>query len=122
MKNSNLFGKIGLLTILFFGWAEKIFSWEGVPEGMALTVKNNLLTAWMAEIHPLFPNYFIGIFELITFLLLIIKEKYGAILSCITFLITLSFLFNGFSFFFVKDIVMLGISIDLLLKNIQHNK
>jgi hypothetical protein len=33
------------------------------------------------------------------------------------FLTTLSFLVNGFSFSIVKDVTMLGISIDLALKN-----
>ena len=65
------------------------------------------------------PNYFLGYFELIVFILLIVEEKYGAILSCGIFLTTLSFLMNGFSFSIIKDITMLGISMDLTLKHFK---
>jgi hypothetical protein len=95
------YSKIGLLIILGFGWMEKIFVWEGVPEGIYKMVETNIL----------------GYFELIVFILLIVKEKYGAILSFLIFLTTLSFLINGFSFSIAKDFAMLGISIDLTLKH-----
>jgi uncharacterized membrane protein YkgB len=111
------YSKLSLLIILGFGWAEKIFVWEGVPESIYKMVGNNPLTSWLTMLGPMGPNYFLGYFELLVFLLLIFKEKYGSILSCITFLVTLSFLMNGFSFSLVKDVTMLGISIDLALKH-----
>jgi len=110
------YSKIGLLIILGFGWMEKIFTWEGVPESIYKMVGTNPLTSWLTILGPMGPNYFLGYFELIVFILLIVKEKYGAILSCLIFLTTLSFLINGFSFSIIKDITMLGISIDLTLK------
>ncbi len=116
LKSFN-FSKIGLLLILGFGWMEKVFAWDGVPEGIFKMVSTNVLTSWMTTLGPMGPNYFLGYFELIVFLLLMFKEKYGSILSCVIFTVTLSFLFNGFSFLLVKDITMLGISIDLTLKH-----
>lgn len=115
------FSKIGLLVILGFGWMEKIFVWDGVPEGIFKMVGANPITSWMTILGPMGPNYFLGYFELLVFLLLIFKEKYGALLSCIIFIVTLSFLFNGFSFSLVKDITMLGVSIDLTLKHWGKN-
>lgn len=115
------FSKIGLLVILGFGWMEKIFAWEGVPEGIFKMVGTNPLTSWMTKFGPMGPNYFLGYFELIVFTLLIFKEKYGAILSCFIFAVTLSFLINGFSFSLVKDITMLGVSLDLTLKHWRNN-
>jgi uncharacterized membrane protein YkgB len=96
---------------------EKVFAWDGVPEGIFKMVGSNVLTSWMTTLGPMGPNYFLGYFELLVFLLLIFKEKYGSILSCVIFIVTLSFLFNGFSFSLVKDITMLGISIDLTIKH-----
>ena len=124
--NSQLFksfnySKIGLLIILGFGWIEKVFSWQGVPEGIFQMVSKNPLTSWLTILGPMGPNYFLGYFELIVFILLIVKEKYGAILSCLIFFTTLSFLMNGFSFSIVKDITMLGISIDLTLKHFKKS-
>lgn len=115
------FSKIGLLVILGFGWMEKVFEWDGVPEGIFKMVSTNPITSWLTMLGPMGPNYFLGYFELAVFLLLIFKEKYGALLSCIIFIVTLSFLFNGFSFSLVKDITMLGISIDLTLKHWGKN-
>ena len=115
------FSKIGLLVILGFGWMEKVFVWDGVPEGIFKMVSTNPITSWLTMLGPMGPNYFLGYFELAVFLLLIFKEKYGALLSCIIFIVTLSFLFNGFSFSLVKDITMLGISIDLTLKHWGKN-
>lgn len=115
------FSKIGLLVILGFGWMEKVFVWDGVPEGIFRMVSTNPITSWLTILGPMGPNYFLGYFELAVFLLLIFKEKYGALLSCIIFIVTLSFLFNGFSFSLVKDITMLGISIDLTLKHWGKN-
>lgn len=115
------FSKIGLLVILGFGWMEKIFAWDGVPEGIYKMVGTNPITSWMTKLGPMGPNYFLGYFELVVFLLLLLKEKYGALLSCITFIVTLSFLVNGFSFSLVKDITMLGVSIDLTLKHWGKN-
>lgn len=115
------FSKIGLLVILGFGWMEKVFVWDGVPEGIFKMVSTNPITCWLTMLGPMGPNYFLGYFELAVFLLLIFKEKYGALLSCIIFIVTLSFLFNGFSFSLVKDITMLGISIDLTLKHWGKN-
>jgi hypothetical protein len=111
------YSKVGLLIILGLGWMEKIFAWEGVPEGIYKMVETNLLTSWLTKLGPMGPNYFLGYFELIVFILLIVKEKYGAILSCLIFLITLSFLTTGFSFSIAKDFALLGISLDLTLKN-----
>ncbi len=111
------YGKIGLLIILGFGWMEKVFFWEGVPEGIYKMVETNILTSWLTKLGPMGPNYFLGYFELIVFILLIVKEKYGAILSCLIFLTTISFLINGFSFSIAKDFAMLGISIDLTLRH-----
>jgi hypothetical protein len=111
------YSKLGLLIILGFGWMEKIFVWEGVPEGIFKMVETNILTSWLTKLGPMGPNYFLGYFELIVFILLIVKEKYGAILSCLIFLTTISFLINGFSFSIAKDFAMLGISIDLTLKH-----
>lgn len=111
------YSKVGLLIILGLGWMEKIFAWEGVPEGIYKMVETNLLTSWLTKLGPMGPNYFLGYFELIVFILLIVKEKYGAILSCLIFLITLSFLTNEFSFSIAKDFALLGISLDLTLKN-----
>lgn len=85
------FSKIGLLIILSFGWMEKVFAWKGVPEGIYKMVETNPLTSWLTILGPMGPNYFLGYFELIVFILLIFKEKYGAILSCI--------IFNHFVFF-----------------------
>jgi len=116
LKSLN-FSKLGLLVILGFGWVEKVFAWSGVPESIYEMVGTNPLTAWLTRLGPMGPNYFLGYFELVVFVLLIFKEKYGAILSCLTFLVTLSFLMNGFSFSLVKDITMLGISLDLALKH-----
>lgn len=116
------FSKIGLLVILGFGWMEKVFAWKGVPEGIYKMVETNPLTSWLSILGPMGPNYFLGYFELIVFILLIFKEKYGAILSCIVFLTTLTFLKNGFSFSIVKDVTMLGISIDLTLKHFNKSK
>ena len=121
LKTAN-FSKLGLLIILGFGWMEKVFAWKGVPEGIYKMVETNPLTSWLTILGSMGPNYFLGYFELIVFILLIIKEKYGAILSCIIFLTTLSFLMNGFSFSIVKDITMLGISIDLTLKHFTRTK
>ena len=121
LKKAN-FSKLGLLNILGFGWMEKVFAWKGVPEGIYKMVETNPLTSWLTILGPMGPNYFLGYFELFVFILLIIKEKYGAILSCIIFLTTLSFLINGFSFSIVKDITMLGISIDLTLKHFTRSK
>lgn len=115
------FSKIGLLVILGFGWMEKVFVWDGVPEGIFKMVSTNPITSWLTMLGPMGPNYFLGYFELAVFLLLIFKEKYGALLSCIIFIVTLSFLFNGFSFSLIKDITMLGISIDLTLKHWGKN-
>ncbi|MHA8107011.1 hypothetical protein [Aquirufa sp. 5-AUSEE-100C1] len=115
--NANSFSKVSLLVILGFGWMEKVFAWDGVPEGIFKMVGSNVLTSWMTTLGPMGPNYFLGYFELLVFLLLIFKEKYGSILSCVIFIVTLSFLFNGFSFSLVKDITMLGISIDLTIKH-----
>lgn len=115
------FSKIGLLVILGFGWMEKVFVWDGVPEGIFKMVSTNPITSWLTMLGPMGPNYLLGYFELAVFLLLIFKEKYGALLSCIIFIVTLSFLFNGFSFSLVKDITMLGISIDLTLKHWGKN-
>jgi len=115
------FSKIGLLVILGFGWMEKVFVWDGVPEGIFKMVSTNPITSCLTMLGPMGPNYFLGYFELAVFLLLIFKEKYGALLSCIIFIVTLSFLFNGFSFSLVKDITMLGISIDLTLKHWGKN-
>ena len=120
-KTAN-FSKLSLLIILGFGWMEKVFAWKGVPEGIYKMVETNPLTSWLTILGPMGPNYFLGYFELFVFILLIIKEKYGAILSCIIFLTTLSFLMNGFSFSIVKDITMLGISIDLTLKHFTKSK
>jgi hypothetical protein len=111
------YSKIGLLIILGLGWMEKIFAWDGVPEGIYKMVETNLLTSWLTKLGPMGPNYFLGYFELIVFILLIVKEKYGAILSCLIFLVTLSFLTNGFSFSIAKDFALLGISLDLTMKN-----
>lgn len=111
------YSKIGLLIILGFGWMEKVFFWEGVPEGIYKMVETNILTSWLTKLGPMGPNYFLGYFELIVFILLIVKEKYGAILSCLIFLTTISFLINGFSFSIAKDFAMLGISIDLTLRH-----
>jgi len=111
------YSKIGLLIILGFGWMEKIFVWEGVPEGIYKMVETNILTSWLTKLGPMGPNYFLGYFELIVFILLIVKEKYGAILSCLIFLTTISFLINGSSFSIAKDFAMLGISIDLTLRH-----
>ncbi len=111
------YSKIGLLIILGFGWMEKVFFWEGVPEGIYKMVETNILTSWLTKLGPMGPNYFLGYFELIVFILLILKEKYGAILSCLIFLTTISFLINGFSFSIAKDFAMLGISIDLTLRH-----
>ncbi len=111
------FSKLGLLIILGFGWMEKVFFWEGVPEGIYKMVETNILTSWLTKLGPMGPNYFLGYFELIVFILLILKEKYGAILSCLIFLTTISFLINGFSFSIAKDFAMLGISIDLTLRH-----
>ncbi|MCM0059216.1 MAG: hypothetical protein NBV57_00005 [Algoriphagus sp.] len=111
------FSKLGLLVILGVGWMEKVFAWEGVPESIYKLVETNVLTSWLTALGPMGPNYFLGYFELLVFILLIFKEKYGSILSCLIFLTTLSFLFNGFSFSLVKDVTMLGISLDLTLKN-----
>jgi hypothetical protein len=111
------YSKLSLLIILGFGWMEKIFIWDGVPEGIYKMVGTNILTSWLTMLGPMGPNYFLGYFELVVFILLIVKEKYGAILSCLVFLTTLSFLINGFSFSIVKDVTMLGISIDLTIKN-----
>lgn len=111
------FSKLGLLVILGVGWMEKVFAWEGVPESIYKLVETNMLTSWLTALGPMGSNYFLGYFELVVFLLLIFKEKYGAPLSCLIFLITLSFLFNGFSFSLVKDVTMLGISLDLAFKN-----
>lgn len=111
------YSKLSLLIILGFGWMEKIFIWDGVPEGIYKMVGTNILTSWLTILGPMSPNYFLGYFELVVFILLIVKEKYGAILSCLVFLTTLSFLINGFSFSIVKDVTMLGISIDLTIKN-----
>lgn len=111
------YSKLSLLIILGFGWMEKIFTWDGVPEGIYKMVGTNILTSWLTMLGPMGPNYFLGYFELLVFILLIVKEKYGAILSCLIFLTTLSFLINGFSFSIVKDVTMLGISIDLTIKN-----
>lgn len=123
MENNYLkkinFSKLGLLIILGFGWVEKLFAWDGVPESIFNMVGTNVLTSWLTSLGPLGPNYFLGFFELVVFILLIFKEKYGAILSCLIFLTTLSFLVNGFSFSLVKDVTMLGISIDLTLKNLK---
>jgi len=116
LKSLN-FSKLGLLVILGFGWVEKVFAWSGVPESIYEMVGTNPLTAWLTRLGPMGPNYFLGYFELVVFVLLIFKEKYGAIFSCLTFLVTLSFLMNGFSFSLVKDMTMLGISIDLALKH-----
>lgn len=118
LKTAN-FSKIGLLIILGFGWMEKVFAWKGVPEGIYKMVETNPLTSWLTILGPMGPNYFLGYFELIVFIFLIFKEKYGAILSCIVFLTTLTFLKNGFSFSIVKDVTMLGISIDLTLKHLS---
>ncbi|MEY5069160.1 MAG: hypothetical protein RLZ47_1022 [Bacteroidota bacterium] len=115
------FSKIGLLIILGLGWMEKVFAWSGVPEGIFKMVGTNPLTSWMTLLGPMGPNYILGYFEFIVFTLLIFKEKYGAILSCITFAVTLSFLINGFSFSLIKDITMLGISLDLTLKHWRNN-
>ena len=111
------FSKLSLLVILGVGWMEKVFVWEGVPESIYKLVETNVLTSWLTYLGPLGPNYFLGYFELVVFLLLIFKEKFGAPLACLIFLTTLSFLVNGFSFSIVKDVTMLGISIDLTLKN-----
>lgn len=111
------FSKLGLLLILGVGWMEKLFAWDGVPESILKMVGTNVLTSWLTNLGPLGPNYFLGLFELVVFILLIFKEKYGAILSCLIFLTTLSFLVNGFSFSLVKDVTMLGISLDLTMKN-----
>lgn len=116
------YSKTSLLIILGFGWMEKVFAWKGVPEGIYKMVETNPVTSWLTILGPMGPNYFLGYFELFVFILLIIKEKYGAILSCIIFLTTLSFLINGFSFSIVKDITMLGISIDLTLKHFTKSK
>ena len=113
------FSKIGLLVILAFGWMEKVFTWKGVPEGIFKMVSTNPLTSWLTILGPMGPNYFLGYFELVVFILLIVKEKYGAILSCLIFFTTLSFLKNGFSFSIIKDFTMLGISIDLSLKHFK---
>lgn len=121
MKKIN-YSKAGLLIILGIGWMEKVFAWKGVPEGIYKMVGTNPLTSWLTILGPMGPNYFLGYFELIVFMLLIFKEKYGAILSCIVFLTTLSFLMNGFSFSIVKDITMLGISIDLTSKHFNKSK
>lgn len=120
--NTINYSKAGLLIILGFGWMEKVFAWKGVPEGIYKMVGTNPLTSWLTILGPMGPNYFLGYFELIVFILLIFKEKVGAILSCIVFLTTLSFLMNGFSFSIVKDITMLGISIDLTLKHFTKSK
>jgi hypothetical protein len=116
LNNIN-YSKIGLLIILGFGWMEKVFFWEGVPEGIYKMVETNILTSWLTKLGPMGPNYFLGYFELIVFILLIVKEKYGAILSCLIFLTTITFLINGFSFSIAKDFAMLGISIDLTLRH-----
>lgn len=121
LKSVN-FSKIGLLIILGFGWMEKVFAWKDVPEGIFKMVSSNPLTSWLTNLGPMGPNYFLGFFELIVFILLIVKEKYGAILSCIIFITTLSFLMNGFSFSIVKDVTMLGISMDLTLKHFKKSK
>ena len=118
MKNFS-FSKLGLIIILSFGWIEKIFAWEGVNESIYQMTQSNLLTSWMSGFGQNFPGLFIGVFELITVILLIFKERFGAILSIIIFCITLSFLTNGFSFSLVKDVAMLGISIDILIKTFK---
>ena len=71
------YSKIGLLIILGFGWMEKVFAWQGVPEGIFQMVSKNPLTSWLTILGPMGPNYFLGYFELIVFILLIVKEKYG---------------------------------------------
>ena len=70
------FSKLGLLIILGFGWMEKVFAWKGVPEGIYKMVETNPLTSWLTILGPMGPNYFLGYFELIVFILLIFKEKY----------------------------------------------
>ena len=118
MKNFS-FSKLGLIIILSFGWIEKIFAWEGVNESIYQMTQSYHLTSWMSGFGQNFPGLFIGVFELITVILLIFKERFGAILSIIIFCITLSFLTNGFSFSLVKDVAMLGISIDILIKTFK---
>lgn len=44
------FSKLGLLIILGFGWMEKIFVWEGVPEGIFKMVETNILTSWLTKL------------------------------------------------------------------------
>jgi hypothetical protein len=119
MKNIN-FSKIGLLIILGIGWVEKIFDWPGVHESIYNLASQNIVTSWMTSFGDSFPALFIGIFELIVFLLLLFREKVGAILSCIVFAVTLSFLSNGFSFSLAKDVVMLGVSLDLMFKHMKR--
>ena len=41
-------------------------------------LSKNPLTSWLTILGPMGPNYFLGYFELIVFILLIVKEKYGA--------------------------------------------
>lgn len=48
-------------------------------------VGTNVLTSWLTNLGPLGPNYFLGLFELVVFILLIFKEKYGAIFSFLFF-------------------------------------
>jgi len=116
MKNFS-FSKIGLIIILSIGWIEKIFAWEGVNEGIYEMTKSNILTSWMNNFGENFPGLFIGSFELVAVVLLVFRERIGAIMSIITFCITISFLYNGFSFSLAKDFALLGISIDLFLKS-----
>ena len=73
-------------------------------------VENDYWNKSIQSIDPVSDNWF----PLMKF-----DEKYGAILSCLIFLTTLSFLMNGFSFSIVKDITMLGISLDLTLKHFK---
>lgn len=116
MKSTLLFSKWSLLLTLGYGWLEKIAAFEGVSKGIYSMCQTNFLTAWLCQFGPDFPMYFLGQVELLAFLLLLLKEKWGALLSCLIFMVTLSFMKNGFDFFLFKDLALLGISLDLARK------
>ncbi|MDP2068923.1 MAG: DUF417 family protein [Lutibacter sp.] len=143
MKKDN-FQSLGY-TLAVFGVAI-ILLWIGIfkftpTEAKAIEglVKNSFIVSWLYKITTVQgASNIIGSIEIVAAVCLLLSFFWkkagvlGGILSIITFLVTLSFLFTTpgvFSivdgvpvteFFILKDIMALGISMMVLGKSIQH--
>lgn len=141
MKNYSKFGYglsvIGVaLVLLWIGIFKFTHAEANAIKGL---VEHSFLMSWMLNIASLQGvSNFIGVFEIVTGLLLVGSfwnknlGKIGGLLSILIFLTTISFLFTTpgvwrsvegvpiTDFFILKDLTLLGVSLQVLDRSLSH--